>query len=591
MSRLFTCGWETGAAVESPGNSQTVVTSPARSGGYSARYNTASALSTLFNGVLGRNYYVRAWIRFPANPSASQPIIFSSNGTTQGVTVRANTNGTLSLLRGTTVLGTTAALAVDTWHLVQLRLKHVSGVTDDAELFVNGVSIGSGAGTAAVDTVPSITIGRFATGTYTIYFDDVAINDDQGADENSWPSDNGAVIFLKPVADEQVGVGWQAGAGSKTNLWDAIDNTPPIGSSSPTNTSQIANNSTDGLLYDARIEPYASRLTGIVKLVQPLAYHGFSLSGGVTQAVTGVSNPASAQVTGVSPSSAVGVFPSNWSLIRGTAVNGDITDRNTGAVLRFEKVTLVGATSYCCQLGLMVEYVPVVSGPTYNDVATGVIIFTGTRVESWQRAFIYSDVPTGAFALSGSIVESYSVAKIYSDTPTGKLTLTGTCTSAHAKGFNDNPDGKLSLDGAVADTSQSSVTPAGAFKLSGYVGAAGRENTDTCVGVLALVGVASQTLAYLDQRTGKLTLRGTATDNHFIAVSDDVHGTLRLGGKVSEFAVFDGQTVYSDSPADTLMLSGRLIVPTEHTDYGIGGSGGLGVRLGRVVGSITGKVT
>jgi hypothetical protein len=383
MSRLFTCGWETGTYAESGGSGAggSPVTSPVRSGNFAGQFNAQALHAVVPNTltVTARNYYVKAWIRFPAAPSAAMPIIWSGDGVSTGVTVRANTDRTLSLVRGSTVAATSAALAVDTWHLVRFRFKHVSGTNDEGELIVNGIAIGSFTATANHDAAPQVVIGRFATGTYTIYMDDVAVNDDQGANENSWPDDNGVVVLLKPTADSAVGGSWLAGGSNSTGLWDALNNTPPVGVAftSATPTSQIIDAANDGASYDATLETYASRLTGTIKLIKVAAFTG---PGGAVQqfGLTGVSNPVIAELAPATPTaSAVGTFPSSWGPMKGNVYYGDIAagNRGTAPVVRIRKVTSTTDRSHCCLLGLMVEYVPSV---TYDDTCTGRIALSGS---------------------------------------------------------------------------------------------------------------------------------------------------------------------------------------------------------------------
>jgi hypothetical protein len=108
--------------------------------------------------------------------------------------------------------------------------------------------------------------------------------------------------------------------------------------------------------------------------------------------------------------------------------------------------------------------------------------------------------------------------------------------------------------------------------------------------VLALIGVVSQTLAYVDQRTGRLVFNGTAVDDHFIVVVDHVDGTLRLSGRVTESWAAQGRVDYDDYPIGTLPLRGRLILPGVRPDDGVGRARVGAFETGRVVVSLTGRL-
>jgi hypothetical protein len=448
---------------------------------------------------------------------------------TNGVQVRINTDRTLSLMRATTVVASSSPLAVDTWHLVQFRLKIGSGATDEGELIVNGASVGSfTAGNAGFDGPVNLYIGRLTSGgTFTPYYDDLAVNDDQGADENSWPDPAGVIAFLKPTADDQRVGGWRNGGGGVTNLWDGVDNIPPVGSNSPTAASQIFEQENDvgANNYDARVETYASKLTGTIKLVQPLAFHGFGSSGGVNQGLSGVSNPASAEVTNTSPTTAVGAFPANWGLIKGTTVYGDVADRATGAVVRVKKLTFTGTLSYVCQMGLQVEYVP---GTGYNDVVAGAFALVGTITESYSTGVVYTDAAAGSLALAGTCVDTFGHG--FMDAPAGSILLAGTCVDEYKTGitYSDAPSGRMALTGTCIDQ-----------KLRVY--------SDAPTATLALAGMATSThrRVYSDAPTDALVLTGSATSEH-VPPTPYASAVLGTAGLISYWRLGESQGTAED---------------------------------------------
>jgi len=126
---------------------------------------------------------------------------------TLGVNLLMNSGGTISVRRGTTVLGTSAAvISTGLWHNIELYVL-VHNSTGAYELKVNGVSVLSASG---VDTRAGTTndyanrvrlsgpVGGANTG-YLI--DDFRVNDDSGsAPNNTWLGDR-KVITLFPTAE------------------------------------------------------------------------------------------------------------------------------------------------------------------------------------------------------------------------------------------------------------------------------------------------------------------------------------------------------------------------------------------------------
>ena len=108
--------------------------------------------------------------------------------------------------------------------------------------------------------------------TATILADDLAVNDDQGAAQNERVGP-GRIGFLVPTVIGAGGRGnWTAGAGLTTNLHDSLDNLPPTGTASASNTIKIVNSVSgvssaefDLAAYSTLVGPHDS-----VVLVQPL---------------------------------------------------------------------------------------------------------------------------------------------------------------------------------------------------------------------------------------------------------------------------------------------------------------------------------
>src|SRR5213079_3376565 len=97
----------------------------------------------------------------------------------------------------------------------------------------------SGLHTASATSVGNASFGWITNpgASKVLNIDDVAINDISGTTQTSWPGE-GNIVLLKPTSDNQIG-SWTGGAGGTTNLWDAVNNTPPVGITGGSNTATI----------------------------------------------------------------------------------------------------------------------------------------------------------------------------------------------------------------------------------------------------------------------------------------------------------------------------------------------------------------
>lgn len=153
--------------------------------------------------------------------------------------------------------------------------------------------------------------------------DDVGLNSAGGTDNNSWLG-SGGTILCRPVADGTSAATWTGGAGSTTNRWNGVDNTPPQGVSlgSATNGTQIKNEAnTDVALYRANCQtPTAAGapVGSSVRAVRAVAAVGFSGGGTIGLLAT---TPSLAEVQanrndlGIGGADA-GIYPSGWGILQ-----------------------------------------------------------------------------------------------------------------------------------------------------------------------------------------------------------------------------------------------------------------------------------
>lgn len=340
--------------------------------------------------TVGRTYYARTMYKWGS--AAAEQGILSFRSTSTGAVNTASrvgayidTSGHLFLdlmfssggFTGSPDLGN--AIADGQWHRVELALTYAGvGATNTIAIYLDGTLLWSYNAVYLGAAPTAVAIGgcdrsnanfRGANGA----FDDVAVNDDQGANQNGLPGD-GKVWLLKPTADSARGANWVAGAGGTTSLFAGVDNTPPVGVviGSATNTSQIKNAAKDTTgLYDATMQSYNA--AGIpadhaIALVQGLILGGPGGALAMIQGAQVTSNPAIAEVTTTSPATAVGTHPTGWIHTRTAVSYSPSVTRGTAPVMRVRKGTSSTTALTIDEMFLVVESTPAPVGPA---VATG----------------------------------------------------------------------------------------------------------------------------------------------------------------------------------------------------------------------------
>lgn len=275
-------------------------------------WNLPTALTT------GQTLFARMYMDFepfPVLSSGTQVAIMRMGAIGPGdlASVRLDvTTGQLTLWNDqtNTQLGTgSATITTGGYRMIELAVKIAAGAADQAILRVEGAEIQNSSGLSLSDVVPdSIAAGiLYSTGSvpdtgqsWDVYLDDVAINDSSGADQNTFPGP-GKVLCLLPELDGVVG-SWTKGAGGVGNLWDAVNNAPPIvladlaGGSDSTQVREAAALST----LELWLQTYEE--LGIVGADAIKVVHPFCLTGApsATQAKTGAlglgANPVIAQL-------------------------------------------------------------------------------------------------------------------------------------------------------------------------------------------------------------------------------------------------------------------------------------------------------
>lgn len=398
MARLRTTGFEIGIPVTTvddevldgrdtlSGATAVLDTATFRSGLSSAKCAgtsvDASGVAIPFAGVLARTYFFRAYIRLSALSTLGVVMIMVlQNSTGNAFTARLKSTGKLALYGASTQIGSDSVttLAINTWYRLELSCRFESAADDSAELRLDGVTVASGTFALSTTAPAFADVGWVEQPgvTSNMFVDDVALNDDQGADQNSWPG-AGSIYLCKPISDNQRG-SWTGGAGGTTNLWDAVNNIPPIGTATETDLTQIENvdTSPDNATDEYRINLTTYDNAGIpagdtIKVLHILVNHGEDVSTGAKtgrayhQANPAGTVPGTTFTYGAAAGGALLTWPVKWrtewasqSGIEGPLYNPSVT-RSSSPVLALRKVDTGSRVASVDFIGMYVETLPAV---------------------------------------------------------------------------------------------------------------------------------------------------------------------------------------------------------------------------------------
>lgn len=368
MARNLIIGWDVGSIsaetfIGGTDGAPTIVgsvsqeTSIFRSGTGSLKLTPASGANGYWSPSTGTAYATsrrcRFYCRITSLPATAR-LLLSSNSL--GLDIRLNTNGTLSLLDVGSVLGTSTVALTDTnrWYNIEIGNPTAgSGILriDGNQEVSGGSSKGAGTRFGAQDTVAA---------TYTAYIDDFV------TDTADWPGES-RVTMLIPTGDTQIG-SWTGGTGGTSNLFDAVDNRPPIGTASESNTTQIesadgsGDNATDE--YRATMQSYTTggiSASATIKCIAALIAHGEDVSTGTkTGSVAIIANPNVGTYhafTFGSDGGALGTFPSGWTLADSAVTDSPSVTMSTSPQIAVRKTDTGTRVASVCFIGLKVEYI------------------------------------------------------------------------------------------------------------------------------------------------------------------------------------------------------------------------------------------
>ena len=372
MARTLFFGWETGSplGLAEPGlvrpfgivgSDLSIDTEIFRSGTASLKAVAVSGVNSRFGFTGTGATYRRIYIKATARPSSLSRTIIGNRIVTDSHYIELNPSGTLSLYKQglpPTLVGTSITALTDTskWYLVEYRIP--SGSSTVLLKIDNNNEIT--ASSSVNDYVGSFGQSDTIADTYICHFDDY------GEDNSNWLGE-GKVVLLIPISDNARDTLWKGGNGGLTNLFEAVNNKPPIGTASETDLTQIehgggAAGTTDR--YDANMTAYST--AGIVaedtiNAVLPFIECGEDVATGTKNLSFNIlSNPTtdntgSFDVT-LGTSGALGTGPTGWW--QKTGPLGGAPDTLDSPVFRVIRPETASRVASVCFMGIYVDYTP-----------------------------------------------------------------------------------------------------------------------------------------------------------------------------------------------------------------------------------------
>jgi len=378
MARSLICGFEMGHLDECYLTSGTVSISSSikRTGSYSLRSNPASGtgyakfLYVLPGGASSRTFSksFRVYIYFASMPTGTGAALTIGriryvvdpdfDYATLNISGSGHaTPGRLSV--GSGALGSTT-LTTGLWYRIEMDVGYVGG--GGFRLYLDGVQEATFNINGPITAADTIELGCISSTTADIYFDDLLVDDDTFA-TTGFPG-AGQVILLPPVSDNTDGT-WLAGAGG-TSLFDAVDNFPPAGAATPTNTSQIKNASkgtNDGLINCRTYTDGGVGASDTINAVMGICADGEAIATGTkTGGIWVNSNPVqSAPGNTFDYGDNVGAlngYPTNWATHVGPVAVAPSVTKGSSPVIGFRKYENTTREGHICFLGVYVDYTP-----------------------------------------------------------------------------------------------------------------------------------------------------------------------------------------------------------------------------------------
>lgn len=237
MARLHSIGFElqsvtSGVEWDTTTGSPTIDTTTKRSGAASLRCNPTAAawyIRHQIDGNTGDKYlFVRFYLYITTSVNGQEDIFRigdSAYPSEPDVMIRLNTNDTLELWNGNTLaqIGSdSSALNKNQWYRIEIKVQSPTNTATNrtVEAKIDGTVFA----TSAIQTlftssyINFIQVGIITASTTDIYIDDIAVNDDAGTVQTSYPG-AGSIVHMHPDS--------AGDAAATTGLFSALDEVTP----------------------------------------------------------------------------------------------------------------------------------------------------------------------------------------------------------------------------------------------------------------------------------------------------------------------------------------------------------------------------
>lgn len=242
MARLWSSGFELNsitADIEwtTSHSTPTISTTTVRSGTYAARVSSlgaAKGLEIRFQTAAANGpFYFRVYTRFATFPGAENRFILLNNAdglATPIIYLTIDNTGVLKLYDEDGQITGTTTLSTDTWYRIEFEVDvtaaagaHIVKARVDGTEFASSTARSLSAGVMNMAVGANLASEANTTGDW--FFDDVAINDNTGSFQTSYPGE-GEIIHLRPNAAGDNAQWTRGGTDSGAN-WSQVDEVTP----------------------------------------------------------------------------------------------------------------------------------------------------------------------------------------------------------------------------------------------------------------------------------------------------------------------------------------------------------------------------
>lgn len=385
MARLYTGGFELrdpqaeGLTRTGASGSLTFDSGKARSGTYSLKCASglaaANYVTRALTTVSGRRYWIRTYVWMASGALTGSNLFFEAydSGLTQYTWLEVGATGVLKLgLPNGTSQTSLNTFPRDQWVKLDLGITIDTAGNDSVDVYVNNVadpSLTTGT-TGLTNSLISFVSWGNDVGTASqadIWMDDVAINDDQGTDQNG-RTPSGKVVYALPTADPGTSsANWIKGTATTTARNTPLDDPPPVYETfdgTAASAEDYVHNDTSGAnaALNLTMTDYTTlgvSATDAITLVQPVANTGSTSATDTAGDIGLASNPTIAQLSFTAFDNGVASSTSStWPHQRGTVSYLPAVTRGTGPVMTIRKVTATTRVAIVNSMALVVEYLP-----------------------------------------------------------------------------------------------------------------------------------------------------------------------------------------------------------------------------------------